>query len=65
MKANLKVEQPEAIEMTLTITMRLGEWKSLSHQLQDHYPSWKLGEAIRAMTDKAQKHFQEDSELFQ
>lgn len=62
-KAVLAAADPESIEMTLTITMPLKDWKALRKQLQDGYPAWKLGSMITSATLKAQEHFEERGEL--
>jgi hypothetical protein len=62
MKANFKTESPKDIVMTMTLTMTLGEWGEIAEHLADtrHYrPDGKLLNAIRAMTRKAEKHFDE------
>jgi len=40
------INNQEDIEITLSITMKLQEWKSLQKDLPEHYPNWKLGSAI-------------------
>lgn len=57
MTTTLKVEKPDGIEMTLTMTMTLGQWKELRAQLAGAWPAWELGSAIREMIQKADTHF--------
>lgn len=60
MKTSLKVQNPDSIEMTLTVTMTLGDWKTLQRQLATPWPAWKLGEAINNMVHKANANFTPD-----
>lgn len=57
LKANFKVLYPEKIEMELTVTMSLEDWKRLGKQLPNEFPSYRLMEQIADMTRKAEKHF--------
>jgi hypothetical protein len=60
MTTKLKVENPDGIELTLTMTMTLGQWKELRGQLAGKWPAWDLGNAIREMIQKADTHFSSD-----
>lgn len=65
MKAQFKAESPKEIQMTMTLTMTLGEWIEIADHLTDtrHYrPDGKLLDAIRTMTRKASQHFDESTE---
>lgn len=42
----MSVQQPESINVTLTITMPMRDWNRLREQLPREYPSWRLGDAI-------------------
>jgi len=57
MKTHLKVENPTDIEMTLTVTMRLGEWLDLAKELPVKWPGIPLINAIRDMAEKAMARF--------
>lgn len=63
MRTKFEVEEPSDITMTLTVTMKLGEWKTLQSQLADKYPSWKLSAAITDMVLLATKTFYPDENL--
>ncbi|HVM91368.1 MAG TPA: hypothetical protein VMT67_01080 [Terriglobales bacterium] len=66
MKAQFKAEKPSDIQMTMTLTMTLGEWNEIADHLTDtrHYrPDGKLLDAIRTMARKAGTHFDEVGEL--
>ena len=58
MTTKLKVENPDAVEMTLTLTMPLGQWRRLKEQLGNAWPAWDVGSAIREMITKAETHFE-------
>jgi hypothetical protein len=60
MKARMKVEKPEDIEATITITMRLSEWEALRDQLVAKYPSWKLSGVIDDLLSQGRKIFWSD-----
>jgi len=65
MKAQFKAEFPKEIQMTMMLTMTLGEWTEIAEHLTDtrHYrPDGKLLDAIRTMTRKASQHFDESTE---
>ncbi len=46
MKIQGEIENINDIEVTLSITMNMGEWKDLEKDLPERYPHWKLGSAI-------------------
>jgi hypothetical protein len=65
MKAIFKADKPSDIQMTMTLTMTLGEWTEIADHLTDtrHYRAdGKLLEAIRVMARKASAHFDEVTE---
>jgi hypothetical protein len=51
MRGTFKIEKPEDIDLTLTVTMSLREWRVLKDQMTSDHPSWKLrgliGDAVR------------------
>ena len=57
MKAVLKIDNPDEVQATVTLTMRLKEWKELSAQLDSSYPSWKLSEIINGLVSKAERYY--------
>ena len=65
MKAEFKAENPDSIEMTLTITMNMLTWKKLRKDLDDveqvwlHYPANSLRMLIREMVELATTHFEQ------
>lgn len=62
MKTKFRIENPDAVQMTLTMTMTAAEWKELRDQLKSTYPSWKLSSAIANMVDSATKAFSATTE---
>ncbi|PFH29080.1 hypothetical protein [Burkholderia sp. JKS000303] len=63
MKTEFKIQRPDDVPMTLTMTMTLGEWKRLEEQLSTSYPSWKLSTNIGEMVRLATTTFGETKEL--
>lgn len=58
MQTNLRVSNANAIELTLTVTMSLGEWKKLNGQLDvGEYPACSIESKIREMDSLAEKNF--------
>lgn len=63
MKTDFKVENPDGIKMTLTITMILAEWKKLKKDLDDvehvwsYHPTGALRKCIREAVYHAETHF--------
>lgn len=62
MKTDFAVENPKEIELTMKITMSLGQWMELANQLGERYPSWLLGAEIGKMIREATKHFKAEQE---
>lgn len=46
MKIFGKLQNQEEIELTLSITMTIKDWRDLQKDLPTRYPHWKLGSAI-------------------
>ena len=57
MKTDFKVENPNDIIMTMTITMKLSEWKELSEAVLDKWPGSVFKDKIWIMMKEAIKHF--------
>lgn len=57
MRSSFFTTNPDKIELTLTLTMTLGEWKQLLQQTVDKWPSSDLKSLIQDMTSHADKHF--------
>ena len=52
-----QINDPDKINFTLTMTMSLKDWKELSEQLSNKWPSAKLSNEISDMTIQALKVF--------
>lgn len=52
-----RINEPEDVEATLTISMTLKEWIELAEQLSDAHPSWKLTSAINDVVYKVKGVF--------
>ncbi|WP_186095645.1 hypothetical protein [Burkholderia gladioli] len=63
MKAKFKIERPDDVPMTLTLTMTGGQWKKLRDQLPREYPSWKLSSVITEMVNQASAVFEDTKEV--
>lgn len=57
MRGEIEVEKPDGVEVSLTLTMKLGEWKELRGQLARDYPSWVLGSVIGQAVRKIEERF--------
>ena len=57
------VKEPMNVEMCLTITMKLKDWKELKDQLQECWPSWSLSSLITSMVNKADPCLVEEEEV--
>ena len=55
MDVRLKVEKPEDIVYTMTITMTAKNWEELRDQLKTAWPSSRLGYAINDLLAQARK----------
>jgi hypothetical protein len=56
-KTRFRIEEPDAIEATMEITMRLSDWIDLRDQLASEYPSWRLTACINSLVAQAHKEF--------
>jgi hypothetical protein len=55
MKAKMRFENPDVIEATLSITMSVKEWKLISNQLSQDWPSDRINQAIYHVIREAGK----------
>lgn len=58
MKASMKVSnQIEDVEMSLTLTMSVGDWRRILDQSNvSSYPSWKVRDIIRRAISEVTTH---------
>lgn len=63
MKSTFKMQNPDAVEMTLTVTMTLKDWQELRHQLVGGpYLSVTLASHVRKMVDDATNAYHAEHE---
>lgn len=55
MKARYMIEDPDAVEATMKITMTMKEWSDLRDQLEDKWPSSRLSQAITHILSDARR----------
>lgn len=60
MKADFSIENPDAVPMTMTITMTLAEWKELRKLLIKDWSHSVLSHVIADLTRKAEAKFHPD-----
>lgn len=58
MKTEMRVADPGKVEITLTVTMPLADWKRLKADLPAAYPGWKLSEAIGSAVRSVEQTFE-------
>ena len=63
MKARMKIESPDEVMVTLTITMTAKKWCELRDQLKTDWPSWELSSAITNLLGNVRKIIWDDSEV--
>lgn len=56
LKARVRIEQPEDVRLTLTVTLPLKEWKRLIDQLGNQHPSWALEQVAREAVALVEKN---------
>lgn len=58
-RGTFTITKPEGVEMTLTITMSVKEWKLVKQQLRpsNSDAEWYLDDSIRQMIEKAGQEF--------
>lgn len=57
MTSYFQTQNPDKIEMTMTVTMTLEEWKMISGLLPNRWPACDLSSAIQTMVSKATERF--------
>jgi hypothetical protein len=59
MEAKFEPSAPDAIEMKMEITMRLGEWKKLQAAVETkgNWPALEFHGKVRDLIYQAEKHF--------
>lgn len=63
MRARMKLENPNEIEVTLTVTMTAKKWCELRDQLETKWPSWELSSAITNLLGNVRKIVWDENEV--
>ena len=62
MKAKIALTDPDDVDVTITMTTTIREWKRLKAQQSDRAPGWWLASIIRKAIGRAEAHFEETEE---
>ena len=54
MKFRCALVSPDEMQMTMTITMNVAQWKQLKAVIKDQYPGWHFAAAIGSIIEKAE-----------
>lgn len=46
MRGKVEVCNPDKVELTLTLTLTVGEWREIMRELPQKWPHWQLGGII-------------------
>lgn len=63
MKGRMKIESPDEVEVTLTITMTAKQWCEIRDQLADKWPSWQLSSMITKTLAQVRRIIWEDGDV--
>lgn len=63
MITQMKIDEPSNVNVTMTITMTVADWRNLKAQLNNQYPGWKLSQAISDMVDAVNTKFYAEPNL--
>ena len=61
MKGTFRIEKPDNLEASITLTMKMYEWGELKEQLRNKGPSGHLSEVITSLIDLARIKLQTDA----
>lgn len=67
MKVTARIENPDAIDVTVSVTLRVADWDNFSEQLgkaglKANFPFWKMLQTISTATGKAKAGYYETTE---
>lgn len=62
MKARIHIDNPDAAEVTITLSMTLGQWKQVLSELGDGYPAWKVKAVIQDAIQKVDARLSIDTD---
>jgi hypothetical protein len=54
-KASFKIENPEDVDCTLTLTMKVRDWEDLCRCVSSEWPGWKVRGIVRDLVAEARK----------
>ncbi len=57
MKATFKLDDVDAVQATMTLTMPVGEWRKLKKIMPSEWPGWDLSRNIGDLIRHAEAHF--------
>lgn len=57
MRSTFKLDNPDDMQATMTLTMSVKEWRQLRKQLSDSWPSWDFSRQIGDLIGAAEAHF--------
>lgn len=57
MNGFFKLNDPDEIEATLTVTMPIKDWKALRDKMVDYYPGWDFKNLINNAVNTAENRF--------
>lgn len=62
MNVSAKFLNTDSVDVTITITMSMRDWKALHAELPSKWPAWKLGEHISEAVRKLESNVSGSSE---
>lgn len=63
-EASMRVENPQDVSVTLSLTMSVDDWEIMLDQLDAKWPSWSLKSVIRRAVKKVRQEFAESAVPF-
>lgn len=63
MISRMHIDEPQNVNVTMSITMTVAAWKKLKDQLNRDYPGFRLGQAINDMVSAVETKFYAEPEL--
>ncbi len=58
MKGKAKIENPEEVQITITSTMPMGEWREVAEHLRGH--SYKFSKFIQIMVERTAREYSKE-----
>lgn len=63
MRGTFQLNRTDDMEATLTVSMKIAQWKELQKQISTSYPGWKFASMIDAMIRTASQCYENDTKL--